>query len=75
MTDSIRPQALQTDFERFALDHAQHTHCQGCGGCILDPSHFIQGYPCWCIVCRDRIKANAVKNGTPVPWKGQWELA
>jgi hypothetical protein len=63
----------QTDFERFALDHAAHNHCLGCGGCLLDPSHVVQGYPAWCVTCRDRIKKNHPA-GAPLPWKGGWEF-
>lgn len=60
------------DFERFALDHEAHRHCQGCGGCILDPSHLVQMYPCWCVSCRDRIKANTPDER--LPWRGMWEF-
>jgi hypothetical protein len=63
-----------TDFEIFALDHQRHTHCQGCGGCLLDPSHVVQGYRSWCVGCRDRIKRSAPV-GAPLPWAGGWEFA
>lgn len=66
--------APQTDFERFALDHTRHTHCLGCGACIVDPSIAVQGFPVWCIGCRDRIKANCQRVGVPVPWRGAWEF-
>jgi hypothetical protein len=65
---------IQTEFEKFALDHNKHTHCLGCGGCLLDPSHVIQGYPCWCITCRDRIKENCKRSNLPLPWRGGWEF-
>lgn len=64
-----------TEFEHFALDHRQHQHCQGCGGCLLNPSHLVQGFPSWCIGCRDRIKTNCQRQGIPVPWHGAWEFA
>ena len=63
-----------TAFEQFALDHKRHNHCQGCGGCLVDPSHIVQSYPSWCVGCRDRIKANVAKTGAPVPWRGGWEF-
>jgi len=64
----------QTEFERFALDHYAHAHCHGCGGCLLDPSHLIQGFiPVYCVGCRDRIKANN-KPGVPLPWVGGYEF-
>ena len=71
--DSI---AVQTDFERFALDHKAHVHCRGCGGCLLDPAFYVQSYPShvWCVQCRDRIKATCAITGVPVPWTGGWEL-
>jgi hypothetical protein len=62
-----------TEFEHFALDHAQHNHCQGCGGCLLNPSHLVQTYRSWCVTCRDRIKANLPK-GAALPWAGMWEF-
>ena len=62
-----------TDFEIFALDHKRHNHCQGCGGCLLEPSHLVQRYNAWCIACRDRIKRNLPQNA-PVPWRGGWEF-
>lgn len=55
-----------TEFEHFALDHKLHNHCKGCGGCLLDPSHVVQGYPAWCVGCRDRIKANCQRTHLPV---------
>ncbi len=66
----------QTDFERFALNHDQHVHCNGCGGCLLDPSHLVQGFRgwTWCVGCRDRIKVNCARTGVPVPWKGGVEF-
>lgn len=64
---------VQTDFERFALDHKAHQHCQGCGGCLLDPAWYVQQFSAWCIGCRDRIK-NTVPAGVPLPWDGGWEL-
>ena len=67
-------QKPQTDFERFALDHTQHNHCLGCGGCLLDPSYMVQGHSAWCINCRDRIKANCATAGLPLPWRGGWEF-
>ena len=63
----------QTEFERFALDHEVHNHCQGCGGCMLDPSHLVQGYPVWCVNCRERIKKSKPKDA-PLPWRGGWEF-
>lgn len=64
---------LQTPFERFALDHTAHTHCMGCNGCLLDPSHIVQSYRAWCVGCRDRIKA-ATRPGVPLPWAGMFEF-
>lgn len=61
-----------TPFEHFALDHNQHNHCQGCGGCLLDPSHLVQSYQTWCVSCRDRIKAACTR--LPLPWRGGWEF-
>lgn len=63
----------RTEFEIFALDHERHNHCQGCGGCLLDPSHIVQGYAAWCVTCRDRIKATHPKDA-PLPWRGGWEF-
>jgi len=63
-----------TDFERFATDHAKHTHCLGCGGCLLDRSHLVQSFPSWCVTCRDRIKALCARTGAPLPWRGGWEF-
>lgn len=65
----------QTDFERFALNHAAHVHCRGCNGCLLDPAHYVQSYPnhVWCVGCRERIKANTAP-GRTLPWAGGWEL-
>lgn len=71
MSDEIRP---HTEFEQFALNHSRHNHCQGCGGCLVDPSHIVQGYQSWCVGCRDRIKANAARTGAPLPWRGGWEF-
>ncbi len=62
-----------TEFEIFALDHKRHNHCQGCGGCLVDPSHVVQGYQAWCVTCRDRIKRSSPK-GAPLPWAGGWEF-
>ena len=62
-----------TDFEIFALDHERHNHCQGCGGCLLTPSHLVQTYASWCVTCRDRIKRTAPP-GAPLPWRGGWEF-
>jgi len=62
-----------TEFEQFALDHKRHNHCQGCGGCLLDPSDLVQMYVSWCVSCRDRIKAN-LPPGAPLPWRGGWEF-
>lgn len=68
----------QTAFEQFALDHARHVHCLGCGGCLLDPSHLVQGYGTvtWCVGCRDRIKASCQRSGMAPPWEkmGGWEF-
>lgn len=63
-----------TEFETFAMDHKRHAHCQGCAGCLLNPSYAIQGFPAWCIGCRDRIKAQCAKVGAPLPWFGGWEF-
>lgn len=63
------PQRHPTQFEKFAMDHAAHNHCQGCGGCLLEQTHIVQGYPSWCIGCRDRIKATLPK-GARLPWTG-----
>lgn len=71
---SETPLHARTEFEQFALDHARHNHCNGCGGCLLDPSHVVQGYPSWCRGCRDRIKANCQRSGLPLPWRGGWEF-
>lgn len=62
-----------TDFERFALDHQAHVHCQGCGGCLLDPAFYVQHFSqnVWCVTCRDRIKAS----GVPLPWHPSLEFA
>jgi hypothetical protein len=65
---------VQTDFERFALDHTRHNHCRGCGFCLLDPSFIVQAYDSWCVGCRDRIKANCQRSGAPLPWAGAWEF-
>lgn len=66
--------AAPTTFELFALDHQKHNHCQGCGGCLVDPSPIVQGYPAWCVNCRDRIKGNVARSGAPLPWRGGWEF-
>ena len=68
--------SVQTDFERFALDHKAHVHCQGCGGCIVDPAFYIQSYPhtVWCMACRIRIKAVCALTGAPLPWHKELEL-
>ena len=61
------------NFEAFALDHKAHVHCQGCGGCLLDPAWYVQQFAAWCVGCRDRIK-KALPVGAEPPWKGGWEL-
>lgn len=63
-----------TTFEEFALDHAKHTHCRGCNGCILDPSLFIRQFKdyVWCVGCRDRIKKSNTP-GVPLPWTWSME--
>jgi hypothetical protein len=63
-----------TDFEIFALDHQRHNHCQGCGGCLLDPSHLVQSYAAWCVGCRDRIKQSSRRTGARLPWHGGYEF-
>lgn len=67
---------VQTAFEQFALDHQRHVHCLGCGGCLLDPSHIVQGFRSWvwCVGCRDRIKATCARSGLPLPWAGGVEF-
>jgi len=67
--------AVQTDFERFALDHKAHRHCKGCGGCIIDPAWYVQMTPdVWCVGCRDRIKKQLQSVGAPLPWLHEWEI-
>jgi hypothetical protein len=67
--------AVQTDFERFALDHTKHRHCRGCMGCIINPAWFVQMTPeVWCIGCRERIRARCLKVGIPLPWEVEWEI-
>lgn len=65
------PAAVQTDFERFALDHAAHKHCAGCGGCLLVRTQFD---PLWCVGCRERVKKTCAASGAPLPWLVEWEL-
>ena len=59
----------EENFERFALDHEEHAHCIGCGGCLLTPSFLVQCYfPVWCVACRERIKKQAAVTGRRLPW-------
>ncbi len=62
-----------TEFEIFALDHKRHNHCQGCGGCLLDPAFWVQGFNAWCVGCARRIKSNLPPGARP-PWGEAWEL-
>ena len=63
-----------TEFEIFARDHERHNHCQACGGCLLDPSHLVQGYAAWCLTCRERIKAARPRETWPWVRGGGFEF-
>jgi len=59
-----------TEFERFAMDHNEHAHCAGCGGCMLDPRiKELQAAPVWCMGCVKAIHAK-MPVGAPRPWAG-----
>lgn len=59
---------MTTNFEKYATDHEEHTHCAGCGGCMLDPRiEALQINPVWCVACIKRIDEK-MPIGAPRPW-------
>jgi len=59
-----------TEFEKFATDHKEHSHCAGCGGCMLDPRiKTLQITPIWCVPCVKTIDAKMPAEA-PRPWAG-----